>query len=77
MGTMDNKTKTALLRKLGHKIKVKRVEQDLTQVELAEIIDCNPSHLGHIERGQTEPSFTMIIRIAKALLISPKDLMPE
>lgn len=74
---MDDKAKKALLRKLGRKIKLKRVEQDLTQYELAEIIECNPSHLGHIERVQSEPSYTMIIRIAKALLISPKDLMPE
>ncbi len=77
MGFMDKKKKQSLLRRLGHAIKVKRVDNQLTQYDLAEIIDSNPGHLGQIERGHVDPSFSMLIRIARALLMSPKDLMPE
>lgn len=74
---MNKKEKSALIKKLGHLIRVKRTDNKLTQEELAEIMNSNSSHIGQIERGEVEPCYTMVIRIARALLISPKDLMPE
>lgn len=75
---MDDKKKQAqLLRGLGIKLRKRRYEIDCTQEEISSVIDCNLSHYSEIERGKVNPSYIMIIRLAKALLLSPKDLMPE
>ena len=52
---------------LGHKIKEKRLELNLTQTELAERIDIEQSDLSKIEKGLLNPSIKMIKRIAKGL----------
>lgn len=75
---MDDKKKNAqFLRLLGVKIRKRRFDMDYTQEQIAHVIECNATHYSEIERGIVNPSYLMIIRIAKALLISPKDLMPE
>lgn len=57
-------------------IKIKRYELNFTQENLAEKVGCHPNAIGRIERGQSIPKYTMILKIANALKISPKDLMP-
>jgi len=47
-----------------------------TQMEIAERMDCNLNTYARIERGQADPSLTTVVRVAKALEISAKDLLP-
>lgn len=74
---IDDKQQKLYLLKLGNKIRKRRFDMDMSQEEIALGIECNTSHFSEIERGKVNPSYIMIIRLAKALLISPKDLMPE
>ena len=74
---MENKRKKVLLRALSNKIRLRRFELRLSQEKLGELAGCNVNHIGRIERAQADPSFTMIIRISQALLLSPRELMPE
>lgn len=62
---------------LAAKIRVQRAKINLSQEGLAELAGCHPNHIGRTERAQADPSFTMILKIARALGLSPKDLMPE
>lgn len=39
----------------------------LTQAKLAEAIESSPSYVGHLERGEREPSLLTIEELAKAL----------
>lgn len=73
----DKKTQTLYLRQLGSKIRQRRFELDLTQEDIALEIECNAAHYSEIERGNVNPSYLMLIRLARGLNISPKDLMPE
>ena len=57
-------------------VRIKRHELNMTQEGLSELIDCHVNALGRLERGQAIPSYLTILKIAKALNISPKDLMP-
>lgn len=52
---------------LGYKIKLKRLEQELSQEELAEKVGIDQSDLSKIEKGNANPSLKMISRIAKGL----------
>lgn len=71
------KIKNELLKALSKTIKSKRQKLNLTQEELAEKSGFHVNYIGGIERAQRNPSIDSLVRIARALGISPKDLMPE
>lgn len=50
--------------------KIKNISQEM----LAELCDCATSTIGCIECGRQTPSFELLVKIAKALKISPADL---
>ena len=52
-------------RKLGKKIKLARVELDLTQTQLAEKISGKQKSISGYETGATLPSIRTLIKIAK------------
>ena len=59
-GKMDAK-------KLGKKIKLARVESDLTQTKLAEKIDAKQKSISRYESGVTIPSIETLMKMAKVL----------
>lgn len=54
-------------KKLGKKIKLARVEQDLTQLELAEVIQAKQNSISRYEVGMAMPSLETLERLCKAL----------
>ena len=55
-------------------LKYYRKEKNISQEMLAELCDCATSTIGCIECGRQTPSFDLIVKIAKALKITPADL---
>ena len=55
------------LKSLGKKIKIARVEQDLTQTDLAHKIGANQKSVSRYENGIAEPSLGTMEKIAKVL----------
>ena len=53
--------------KLGKKIKLARVEQDLTQAQLAQKIQAMQKSISMYEKGITVPSVETLLKIVKAL----------
>lgn len=62
-------------KKLGEKIKRLRGEKDLTQEDLAAKAKIDFTTLNKIENNKRNPSLKTIEKIAKALEVSPKDLL--
>ncbi len=60
---------------IGKRIKVKREQRNITQMELAERADLSVPYISHIETGSKKVSLNALIRIANALSISPNDLL--
>ena len=58
----------------GKKIKEKRLERELTQEQLSELIGISPKSLSQIELGNNFVSAEKLELICKALYISPKVL---
>lgn len=52
---------------LGNTIRRARMNKNLTQEGLAEIIGITPIHLKHIEGGQGNPSVNVLFSLAKVL----------
>jgi transcriptional regulator with XRE-family HTH domain len=66
---------TAVSKKVGANVRTHRKKGKLSQEELALEAGLNRAYIGYIERGERNPSTDTIVKIAKALKISPKDLL--
>lgn len=63
--------------KLGLKIKEVRLSRKLTQDSLAELVNCNTSHISNIENNHTKVSLNVLLAIANALNTSIDSLLSE
>jgi transcriptional regulator with XRE-family HTH domain len=52
---------------LGRAIEQLRERRGLTQEQLADIADVHPTHLGGIERGVGNPSYSTLLKLVGAL----------
>lgn len=71
------KGKSSVLAEFAKKVRLRRYELGLTQEQLAERADFHVNYIGGIERAERNASIKSIVTLAKALEISPKDLMPD
>jgi transcriptional regulator with XRE-family HTH domain len=69
--------KTQVQIEFGKRLKTKRQELGFTQEQLAEKAGLTHSYLGSIERGERNVSLGNIVALAKALMISPQELIPN
>lgn len=58
----------------GRKIKEYRKRKNLTQSQLAELVNVDNKHISCIESGKNFPSADLIERLAFSLDVEPKDL---
>ena len=65
------------LQKFGKRLKSLRLDKNLTQLELAEILDMSPNFIGMIERGERNTTVENVFKIARALGIKPSNLFEE
>lgn len=59
---------------LGKRIKDLRNRAGLTQDALAERVQINSKYLSAIERGQENPTLDVVLRLAEALNVEPRDV---
>lgn len=55
---------------IGSKIRERRKSQGITQEQVANLLNVNPSHISNIECGRANPSLTALIKIADILQCS-------
>jgi transcriptional regulator with XRE-family HTH domain len=58
----------------GLRIRNLRKKQGLSQEDLADRAGLHPTYVGGVERGERNPSFESILKIAEALDVSPGQL---
>lgn len=63
------------LEKFGDRIRKLRKARGLSQEELAELAGLHRNYIGGIERGERNIALLNIMRLAKALKISPSELL--
>lgn len=59
--------KEILLKKFGKNVKIERVKRDLTQEQLAEIMDVSQNYIASIECGRANMSLGKILELSKYL----------
>jgi transcriptional regulator with XRE-family HTH domain len=65
------------LAKFGLKIRQCRKLIGLSQEELADKTEIHRTYIGGIERGERNPTLLMILRLAQALKVHPKQLLED
>ncbi|MFJ7269448.1 helix-turn-helix transcriptional regulator [Streptomyces sp. NPDC099050] len=61
---------------LGNRIRDARIHADLTQEKLAELAGVDRRSVQNAEAGAVDPKFSLILRLARALRLPARDLMP-
>ena len=64
-----------LAKAFGKILAEERNKKNISQEQLAEMIDSNNVYVSLLENGQRQPSLNAVILLAKALNISPSELM--
>ena len=59
----------------GNRIKILRIENGITQAELAKIIDTTASTIGKYEREQLEPNIEIISKLCNYFNVSADDIL--
>ena len=65
----------ALYEKFGLNVVYYRKRKRLTQLQLAELVDIDRSHISAIELGNVGVSLDVIFRLCEVLEITPKELV--
>ncbi|APE21432.1 XRE family transcriptional regulator [Streptomyces venezuelae ATCC 10712] len=67
---------TSAQQALGRRIRDARLYADLTQEELAHRAEIDRSTIQRIEGGQNDAKFSHLLRVARALNVPTRDLLP-
>lgn len=65
----------ALALAFGAALKARRIELGLSQEELAAVAGIERAHASKLERGEHLPNFVLVIRLARALGVTPGKLV--
>ena len=60
---------------IGKRIKIARINADMTQEQLSEAVGLSPTHLSNIETGTTHVSLNAIVNLANALSVTTDALL--
>lgn len=66
----------SIKKKFGERLRKLRLEQKLTQEQLAEKSGMHFTYIGQIERGIRNPSLINLFKLAKALKVPASELFP-
>jgi len=72
---VDTPEERETLTKLGDAIRVRRNQLSMSQEALADAAKISRTHMGEVERGKRNISFTAVVRIARAVEMTPSELV--
>ena len=64
-----------VLKALGERVREVRLEKGLSQEQVGESADLHRNEIGVIERGETNISFVNLLRICRALEVTPSEIL--
>lgn len=67
--------KEILLKRFGKNVKIERIKKELTQEQLAEIMDVSQNYIANIERGKANMSLAKVLELSQFLKVNIKHLL--
>ena len=74
---MKRQRDTKILNTIGNKLKVARLEKNLTQLEVAKKAGINGNYYAKVERGEASLSVITLLKLVTALELKSSDLLPN
>lgn len=71
----DDTSNNAVVAAIGNRLRLLRLEREMTLQELADMTNLSPSMLSLVERGRATPSIQSLIVLANALNVTMSDLV--
>lgn len=59
----------------GQKLKLAREKKEMSQAQVAGLVEIHPNYYARIERGDANPSLDILLKIAKALGIKSSNII--
>lgn len=75
MPTRRPKKRPGIVRAFAAKLREVRTSRGMTQAELARQAEISPTYISEMENADTTPGIDVIERLARALGVSPADLL--
>ncbi|MFT6584783.1 MAG: transcriptional regulator with XRE-family HTH domain [Cognaticolwellia sp.] len=66
-----------LIQEFAEKVRVIRLEKNISQDALSKLTDIDRSYIGRIDRGEVNITLDKLFKISKALECQPSELMPN
>jgi transcriptional regulator with XRE-family HTH domain len=66
-----------LIQQFSEKVRVLRLEKNISQDALSKLTDIDRSYIGRIDRGEVNITLDKLFKISKALECQPSELMPQ
>jgi putative transcriptional regulator len=66
-----------IVKKALTRLRKRREELGLSQAQIAEVVDVNPSYVGLLERCERVPSLEILIEMCRAVRLTPADLFAD
>ena len=63
--------------RIGKQLRYTRRVKDVTQEELAELLDVSVGWVSKLERGVNVPNMKLLFRIAEVLQVQVRELLPQ
>lgn len=67
--------RTELLKRFGKNVKIERIKKDLTQEQLAEIMNVSQNYIASIECGKANMSLVKVMELADSLNVEMHKLI--
>jgi len=64
-------------KKLGQAIRERRLELDVSQEKLAEMVEVHRNYVGKVERGEQNLTIETLVRFAGVFKLKPSELLDE
>jgi transcriptional regulator with XRE-family HTH domain len=75
--TSDSSPHREFLGRFGRRLKILRVERDLSQEQLGEAAGMHRTFIGALERGESGVNVDRLPDLARALEVEPHELIPR
>lgn len=63
------------LDEFGERVRATRKARGLSQEQLGALVGLHRTYIGHIERGEVNPSFRNVLLVAQGLSVDPGELL--
>lgn len=64
-----------ILKSIGHKLRIERIKQNLSQERFAELANVHTNYIGKVERGEQNITIKKLVELANSINIAVENIL--